>query len=463
MRRLLLIVAASALVATAGNFAETAWSADRIDHIVVIVEQDHTFDSYFGTYPGARGFVGARGFPYGPRAESGEVLPVRYSEGRYKALESASAQKCCGNGRRAALTAYDGGTMRGFVRAQATQGFSPTLPMLYHDRTSAKGLWELADNFVLFDNYFSASLGGSFVNLLYLISGRSGGYTQGTKKGLRQLADRPLRTVFDELDRANVSWKYYVGGLGRIDRRKAVDGRYFASGLRTPPQFFWAPILAMKRFWVDSGRERGLASQADFYADAARGDLPAVSFVLPSPTDHLPTPPLLAHSRLVGLINAVAKSSQWKRSATFVVWDDWGGFYDHVTPPPGEGFRVPALLVSPFAKHGYVSHVRHSHTSVLNYIIERFGLNDLSTRQASSRNFADAFDFTSKPRTAQLFALAQTPTARVGSADANRMTLVLYLAALEFIILTLLSAWFFRRLGDRPGGRPAAARLRRHS
>ena len=476
-RLLLVLTLASAFAASSTAVAAAAGgTAEPIENIVVIVEQNHTFDSYFGRYPGANGFDDVKSFPYGPGTGVGEVLPVRYRAGTER-LD----RKCCANGRGAALTAYAGGTMQGFAQASVDRGFPATSAMQYHTPETAKGLWDLADNFVLFDNYFSAALGGSFPNVLSLISGRTWGYTEGTKGSLRDIAQRPRATIFDELERAGVSWKYYVGGLEAVDAGMVLGGDYLRPGVRTPPQLYWAPVLAMRRFWTQYQLRSKIAAQADFYADAARGDLPAVSFVLPSPTDHPPVPQLRAQARLLGLLNAVAKSAQWKRSATFVVWDDWGGFYDHVTPPRGLGFRVPALLVSPFAKRGHVSHVQQSHVSLSRFIAERFGLKRFSGPQGDSRGFADAFDFHAGARQPELFSLVPVPSPRLPTSHQARATLLLYLGTLEFIALTLLAAWVFRRRrvrrelgrgnaswvhafaggirngGRRNGGRPAAS------
>lgn len=113
-----------------------------------------------------------------------------------------------------------------------------------------------------------------------------------------------------------------------------------------------------------------------------------------------------------------------------VVWDDWGGFYDHVLPPPGYGFRLPALMISPWAKEGHVSHVLADHTSVLKFIADNFDLPPLSQRQQDAASLAGAFDFRSGPRPRPIFSMAELPSIPVSTPTQNRVTLWIYLICL---------------------------------
>ena len=416
---------AAADAASAGDLSQ------RIDHIIVVVEENHTFDSYFADYPGANGPYGVDSYPRDPTTGT-SVEPVLYSESiRERVLAAATPGKeLLSNGRAAAEEAYNGGLMDGFVGAQVRRGNDPQVSMVYYSEEEVRGLWSLADRFVLFDNYFSSALGDSMPNMLHLLAGTSNGIKSGTKETLAQIADG-LPTVFDQLQAAGVSWKYYVGGLERLDRERIAGGDYLRPDQPTPSQMYWAPILGMKRFWEDPQLNAGLASQEQFFLDAAQGSLPAVSFVLPSPTDHPLAPPTAPQQRLLSLVNAMGKSPQWGRSAMFIVWDEWGGFYDHVPPPQvdemGLGLRVPALLVSPWAQRGYVSHVQYDHTSILSFIAQRFGLPPLSPREAASNSFETAFEFDAPPREAPAFGLASIPAAPVGTPSQNRLTLMAYL------------------------------------
>jgi phospholipase C len=179
-----------------------------------------------------------------------------------------------------------------------------------------------------------------------------------------------------------------------VNRRRLLRGAYFRPGPAPPSQLYWAPVLSMSRFWTNARLRAGIAGQARFFQDAALGRLPAISYVLPSPNTHWPTPPRRSEERVLSIVDAVRKSPSWERTALFLVWDDWGGFYDHVPPPQthalGLGFRVPALLISPYAKRGFVSHVRHDHTSIPAFVAETFKLSRVGNRY-SDGSFREAW------------------------------------------------------------------------
>jgi len=429
------------LVTPRDSYADGHDISSNIDHIIVIVEQNHTFDSYFGRYPGANGLDNVRSFPLDP--ETGvRVEPIVSSDTLRQFLRQSAVQgrEILSNGRGAALESFNRGSMDGFISAQGNRGHSARLSMSYFADEDVEGLWAIADEFVLFDNYFSSAWGDSLPNMLHLLAGSSYGIDRGSRTTLGTLREIEIPTVFDQLQDKGISWKYYIGNFGRIDGDKVVDGSYLAPDEFRPSQLYWVPVLSMPRYWTSPELKAGLDSQEQFLVDAARGDLPAVSFVLPSPSDHPLTPPLVSQLRLLSLINAVSKSPQWEKSAIFVIWDDWGGFYDHVPPPQvdetGFGLRVPALLVSPWAKEGYISSVIHDHTSVLNFIAERFELPVLSERQAQASGFDDAFEFDGSPRSRPIFSLMETPEIPVASPLQNRLTLVFYLIA--FVLATIL-------------------------
>ena len=450
MRYLLMLMSAFLVAILAAPLGSTPISAaerpEPIQHIIVVVEQNHTFDSYFGTYPGVNGFKEDTALPI--HGGSGELVELRpYSnELRIHLLESASMeQELLSNGRAAAIGAYNGGAMDGFVKVQERRGLDGELPLVYHQESDVQGLWDVAGEFVLFDNYFSSAMGDSLANMLYLIAGSSGGITNGTKKALAKLAEEEFPTVFDQLQQAGIPWKYYVGGIENLDREQFLKREYLEPRVSTPSELYWAPVLAMPRFWTDPQLNDRLVPQEQFFLDAARGELPAVSFVLPKPTDHLPNPPSVAQGRLLSLVNAVAKSPQWDSSAMFIVWDEWGGFYDHVPPPQvddlGLGFRVPALLVSPWAKPGHISSVQHDHTSVLSFISKQFDLPPLVEGERKVNGFEDAFQFDGVAREPPAFGLASVPDALVGTSGQNRLTLALYLSgfAIAAAILAVLA------------------------
>lgn len=402
--------------------ADESPSGPVIEHVIVIVEQNHTFDSYFGTYPGANG------------------LPAGTTTINYDDFDSGPGQNTLSNGRLTALDAHRSGAMDGFVSAQDERGFNSSVALVTRDRESAPVLWGLADDYVLFDNYFSSTFGGSLANTLHLFTGDNHGITADSKESLAKLRTLEAPTVFDRLTDANEDWKLYVGRLDEIDPEAVIAGEYERSSVATPSALYWAPALGMPRFWTDPELRSGLADQESFYRDAATGSLPAVSVIIPQPTDHPAGAGEQGQTRLQSLINAATKSPNWESTAVFVVWDDWGGFQDHVAPPTGLGFRVPLLLVSPYSRLGHVSSVELDHTSVLNFIVDRFELEPLSARQQASNEFDDAF--TDQPRDDRLLAtnvlLDPTP---VGTLRQNQTTAVLYLVAFGLGTIGLLVLW----------------------
>ncbi len=399
-----------------------------IDHVVVIIEQNHTFDSYFGSYPGADGF--------GTVPDHEPIHALRYEPDG--SAESAGLS----NARSAAVEAIGAGSDEGFVDAQARRGHDGDLSLVYRDRETAPVLWQMADNHVLFDRYFSSAPGASLANTLTLMTGGPQGITSDSKDSLTTVRESEIPTVFDRLQDNGESWQLYVGRLDELDPEAIVSGDYERSESATPSSLYWAPALAMPRFWTDPDLRSGLADQSDFYRDAASGDLPAVSFVLPQPTDHPASSGSQGHTRLQSLVNAVIKSPDWERTAVFVVWDDWGGFYDHVTPPAGFGFRVPMLLLSPQARQGYVSSVEHDHASVLNFIVERFGLEPLGDRQRAASSFADVFlPAGSRSTETGLIMNQSLESTPVGTDQQNNATLAMYLVAALAASAVMAKIW----------------------
>ena len=437
---------ALALVATvsAANLPAStlpqAESAAPIQQIVVVVEQNHTFDSYFAEYPGGAGFLSLGLSPVFPDGDGNLIAPRTYDWNYVRSLNLASEdEEVLSNSTGAARDAINGGAMNGFVIAQKTRGRDADLAISYQDEASASLLWRLAKNGVLCDNYFSSELGGSLPNTLSLIAGQPHGFLTESKDSLSGLLSSNFQTVFDALSAAGVEWRYYVGRLSEISGSDVVTGAYLSESVSTPSALYWAPILAMSRFWTVQELNDGLADQDQFFRDAALGELPSVSFILPVPTDHPVTKPEVSHQRLWSIVNSVAKSPQWRSTAIFVVWDDWGGSFDHVEPPDDLGMRVPALLISPFARQGTVSSVQLDHRSIFNFIVSQFELSISSSSGAG--DVRHAFDFDAPPKSIELLTSDLLPPSPVGSQAQNQITLWLYVSALIltptlFLVLT---------------------------
>ncbi len=413
LKRCLVVSFSAALLLAGASSPSQGAEVAPIDHVVVIIEQNHTFDSYFGTYPGANGIVG-QALPYEP-------VPTDRYTGPGGGLSNA---------RSTALSAHHGGELDRFDSAQDSRGRDGDLALTYRDRATAPILWSVADDFVLFDKYYSSSFGGSLPNTMHLFTGDDRGLGSDSKASVEALRQLDQPTVLDQLEAASEPWRLYVGRLDELDPEAIVSGAYARSADPTPSALYWAPPLGMPRFWTDPNLRDGLVDQQQFYRDASAGELPSVSYVVPQPTDHPASSGDQGHVRLQSLLNAIIKSPDWESTAVFIVWDDWGGFADHVDPPPGYGFRVPMLMVSPQARTGYVSSVEHDHTSVLNFISDRFELEPLSQRQAAANPFDDALAL--EPRSSRNLitqhVLDPTP---VGTTSQNQATLFMYVVGLS--------------------------------
>jgi phospholipase C len=273
------------------------------------------------------------------------------------------------NGTTAARQSYDGGKMDGFYRAQRAAGKNPDLSFTFTDLPSNPPWAPLSHQGVVFDKYFSSAMAGSLPNTLNLVAGTTAGRNTGSSADFRSLWDSHIKTIFDAANKTtDVTWRYYIGGLAQIHENKIADGRYAESGQATPSQLYWAPVLSMKRFWTNPDYAANIRTQNDLYKDAATGNLPSISYILPQPTSHEPqveAPDL----RALSVVNAIRTSPDWRSTAIMITWDDWGGYYDHVAPPPTKdgtqlGFRVPMILLSPYAQQNQVSHEVLDHSSI---------------------------------------------------------------------------------------------------
>jgi phospholipase C len=170
-------------------------------------------------------------------------------------------------------------------------------------------------------------------------------------------------------------------------------------------QVIWVPLLNFDRFIDDPVLSSHIVDLNEYFVDVRNGTLPAVSYVVPSGASEHPPSSLDSGQRFVKtLIQELMRSPNWNSSAFLLLYDDWGGWYDHIRPPKvdlyGYGFRVPAILVSPYAKKGYIDSTTLDFTSVLKFIEENWGLRPLAERDSTANNFLTAFDFKQSPRKA---------------------------------------------------------------
>jgi phospholipase C len=364
----------------------------KIKHVVIIMQENRSFDTYFGTFPGADGIPMKGGQPTVcvPDPRSGRCV--------YPYVDHADVNGGGPHGAASATADIAGGKMNGFI-AQAESGrkgcLNPTDPactnsskpdvMGYHTESDIPNYWTYAKDFVLQDHMFEPNASWSLPSHLFLVSEWSADCTQhdnpsSCANSLQTRGrDRPpakptyyggsttARPIYAWTDltyllyKDHVSWGYYVvsGAEPDCENDQALTCAPVFQSSNTPG--IWNPLP-----WFDTVKADGqlgnIQSVQRFYAAAASGTLPAVSWVVPSAavSEHPPAPVSWGQSYVTSLVNAVMRSPDWSSTAIFLAWDDWGGFYDHVVPPSvdqnGYGLRVPGMVISPYAKRGYVDH-----------------------------------------------------------------------------------------------------------
>jgi phospholipase C len=288
------------------------------------------------------------------------------------------------------------GRMDGFVYALYQRNQDGRLAMGYYDDRELPYYWNIAEEYVLFDRFFSSAGGGSLINHMYWVAGAPGVVESG---GNRQEVLAEIDTIFDRLQENGISWKFYVQNY---DPELNYRTMHLYPGNRAS-QVIWNPLLNIDRFLDDPDLFRHIVSLDEYYDDLDNGNLPAVAFMVPSgPSEHPPSSLKSGQRFVKSLIQALMQSQYWENSAFMWSYDDWGGWYDHVPPPHvdeyGYGFRVPALLVSAYARPGHIDSTTLDYTSALKFIEENWGLEPLTERDAQANSISSALDFSQPPR-----------------------------------------------------------------
>ena len=330
------------LLATLGKaFAST----NPIEHIIILCQENRTFDNYFGYYDGAGQYGVPAGFSVPGGVFGGRTKPYHFPTPITTDISHSWAD---------IHKEWDHGQMDGFYH---TDGL---LTMGYYKSTDLPYYYALARNFTLCGNYFCYLLGPTTPNRMALWSGTSGG---NTSNNVNQ-GSQNWPTIADLLDQHNVSWKCYNMGIGT----GSLEG---FNGL----SFF--------QKWQHDPRLSHL--ELDYYADLKNGSLPQVSFLITESiiAEHPPADIHWGQEAVSKVINALIGSNAWTSSALILTYDEGGGFFDHVAPPQvdayGMGFRVPTLVISPWVKRGLVAGTLYEHSSTLKFIETTFGLPTLAS------------------------------------------------------------------------------------
>ncbi len=410
-----------------------------IDHIIVLFQENRTFDHYFGHFPGADGLANVRHPQTDKAGKPYEVLPPppahnrKGAEPRFRApLPNAPFdlgriispdQPTADPVHRFFLMQRQYGPERKMDRWVAETNVGG-LVMGYYGREANPVQWKLAEEFVLFDRWFQAKHGSSNGNHYYLIAARTAVYPNAPKEISEDTVDKhgnivstiqpwyephlpnvpdALRappqtfpTIGDRLSAAGITWAWYNEGWDGGNPRVVGNAGYIPHH---------NPFTYFKQIMESPTMRAHLQDLSDFRRALRDGTLPQVAFVKANGPNnaHGGYSTVAAGDRWVGeIVTAVMQSPYWNRTAILLTYDEGGGWFDHVPPPLvdyfGPGSRVPALLISPYAKRGYIAHETYDHTSILKLIAWRFGLEPLAARDRDARAPLEAFDFGQPPR-----------------------------------------------------------------
>jgi phospholipase C len=435
-----------------GHPSPTAGTAtpglEKIKHVIIIMQENRSFDSYFGTYPGADGIPRRHGVPlvcvHDPAG--GCVRPYH---------DTADINGGGPHGLGNAMADIDRGKMNGFIAQQlsygqvcpspggpACGGGGPPDVMGYHTAAEIPNYWAYARHFVLADHMFEAVKSWSLPAHLYLVSAWSarcrsrspmscvnnifGPYIhhRADYAVTQELAtgDAPIHLAWTDitwlLHAGHVSWAYYVqpGSQPDCANGSAPACAPVAQNAETPGN--WNPLPLFTDVQQDH-QMHNIRPLHSYFAAARAGALPSVAWIIPSSADseHPPASVHQGQAYVTALINAAMKSPDWDTTAIFLTWDEWGGFYDHLVPPRadrnGYGLRVPLIVISPYAKTGYIDHQVLSSDAFLKFIEDDFlngaRLNPATDGRPDPRldvrenapilgNLASDFNFSQPPR-----------------------------------------------------------------
>jgi phospholipase C len=410
-------------------------ASQYISHVIVIVQENRSFENFFAGFPGANAPT------FGCASISNKIVSTRPAH----AVARRGSSSGCPSGDaqvplhritfegpdlqhdwKSSMGEWNNGRMDGFWKFGLTHGQYAAYAFL--DHAQIQPYWSIAQQYVLADAMFPTEFGGSFTGHLTLVAGTdnlsqvprtaevdfpsappddcdsppgtTSSYLSNNRRVHRFQGPFPcfnqFNTIAQVLDQSAVSWKYYATKL-------------VGAGM-------WEPFEAIK--YVRKGPDWNkniIVPQTQILSDPGNGQLASVSWVTPSQldSDHPAFHSAKGPSWVASVINAIGESSYWNSSAIIVVWDDWGGWYDNAAPPQldfrGLGIRVPCLIISPYARQtspsqpGYVSHTQYEFGSILKFIEEAFSLpyignpsHGYTDTRASSLD--DAFDFTQQPR-----------------------------------------------------------------
>lgn len=433
---------------------QLAMARSKIKHVIIIMQENRSFDHYFGTFPGADGIPMKDGVPTVCAIQPGNrpCIPPYHNPANINSggPHTYGAYKL----------ALNGGAMNGFINAyirnlgKECPAADPNQPdcvtkgngldvMGWHDAREIPNYWTYAEQFVLQDHLFEPNASWSLPQHLFMVSGWSATCTNpydpmscksdiGTADSAKLTGEDQALYAWTDLTyllyRNDVSWAYYLSEGINPD---CADGEMTCppESLKVHVPGIWNPLPYFTTIHQDN-QLKNIQTVDHFFTALKNDTLPNVSWIVPSGkySEHPTASIAVGQTYVTSLINAVMQSKEWDSTAIFLTWDDWGGFYDHVAPPTvdqnGYGFRVPGLVISAYAKSGYIDHQTLSHDAYLKLIEDLFlggmRLDPQIDGRPDSRptvrendpilgNLLDDFDFSQQPRPPVILPLHPAP------------------------------------------------------
>jgi phospholipase C len=389
--------------ATASDAATVAAARAKIKHVVFLIKENRTFDTLFGTFPGADGAT------QGTTCD-GAVMPLGHA---------ADSVQDAGHSFADGIAAVDGGKMDCFDPVGFVQSHRSDIP----------NYWRYAQHFTLADRFFSSIYGPTGVEHLWTFASQSDRFVDHERPGLfgtgrREFCDDPTELAFSfpVLGRDQQEQIYRLEEQGRAGADQVQTfyrPRWPCTDVAVLPDRLEAAGISWKEYrgeneWVQplrmvkhvrfSSMYDNVVTPQTYLHDLKAGTLPSVSWLTPpfGLSDHPPTSLCAGENWTVEYLNALMQSPYWDSTAVIMTWDDFGGFYDHVPPPHvdlyGLGPRVPAIVISPYARPGYIDHTTYEFASVLRFIETIFDVPPLTSRDANANDMLGAFDFSQQPQ-----------------------------------------------------------------
>ena len=434
-----------------------------IEHVIVVIQDGRSFDHYFGTYPGVNGITNQTAIPENPfNKEDGRLIKPFHLESTrtLSPLRTAIFNRL----------AYNNGSMGGFAYAQNLYGYNGSMTMGYYNYQDIPYYWSLASQYVLADNFFSPTMATGLTNYLYFYA-----WDQpiGSATSILPKQGLDVDTVFDQLQKHHIDWRVYM-------RNYDPSLNYTNPLVRTKDvpdtQVVRNPLLAIPRFVNNETLNSKIQDLSEYFSELRNNsdDFPHVAYILaPGFNEMAPSDLKSGQEFVTSLILALMQSKYWQDSVLILTYANSGGWYDHVRPPYREegqrqnGFRVPALIISPYAKRGYVDSTLYDSGSILRFIEYLFNIPSHPSH-ITANNMLNAFDFESSPREPFIPPMSYTQQSAMKSVSRQAVDtsgvqmiygtiLAILLAAgivlfLNYRTTAPLSHWWHTRKGGGGGG-----------